>query len=260
MSDSSGTIKLFLVDESMLAYAGLAAILSSQPDIEIVGRAGTALSTTEPFPDAATDVVVVSALSRSVDISGAIRRISHAHEHGAARIMLLASDVGDPVYLEAARLGVGGIIRSTDEPQVFLAAIRVIASGYSVVPMSRVAISPEPARPAALPSPLRSRPQPVLLPSVSPASAAPSASSTSATSSASSAEWAALLGTLTRREREVLHWLARGLKNGEIAAKLVLSESTVKSHVQNVLMKLGLRNRASAVAFYYERISPGDEP
>lgn len=257
---SSGSIKLFLIDESTLTRAGLAAILGNQADMEITGYAKTERSALESFMNTPADVIVINALARTINVLNVIRQISHLHEDGASRILLLTSEVGDAAAQDAEKLGVGAIIPSGEEPQVLLAAIRVVANGYSV--MATAGAAARSARALREPSgPPGTLPGPVGRAGSPPASGSGTAAGGAGPTSASGLRMqSAALELLTQREREVLQLVAKGLKNAEIAAELVLSESTVKSHVQNVLTKLGLRNRASAVAVSYELgIVPGGE-
>lgn len=234
-------IKIFLIDESTLTGAGLTAIVSGQDDIEIAGHAKTE-SALESFMDIPADVIMINGLSRTINTSNVIRRIARLHEDGAGRILVLASDVGDPTFREAERLGVGAIIPSREEAPILLAAIRVVANGYSVMTTAGSASRSRRSGPEPVPEAGAAEGADVV--HATEGSSGPPDMTPTTTNSA--------VDLLTQRERQVLQLLARGLTNAEIAAEFTLSESTVKSHVQNVLTKLGLRNRASAVAISYE--------
>jgi len=138
----------------------------------------------------------------------------------AVRVLLLAADVGDPVAAAALRAGAHGLLPADVAAQTLAAAVRAVAGGAAV-----------------LAAPLLGQ---LLDPSGSPAEPHPH-------------------GPLTDREREVLVHLARGRTNAEIAIRLRVSETTVKTHVGHVLTKLGLRDRVQAVVFAYESglIRPG---
>lgn len=212
-------IRLFLIDESTLTYVGLDAILSHQADIRIVGHAQSVNSALDTYGRISADVVLVNTLPKSVNIAEVTQRISCLCEDDATRILLLAGDSISPDFLNGKESRVGGIILASEDPAILLAAIKMVSRGYSVSSHS-------------LFSDFRIRPTERDRRNFDLNSEA--------------------VDMLTRREYEVLQLLAKGLKNAEIAAELVLSESTIKSHVQNVLSKLGLRNRASAVAISYE--------
>jgi DNA-binding NarL/FixJ family response regulator len=203
------SIKVFLVDESTLAHAGITHILESHQDIELVGCTGGESAELEFCLDSSADVVVINPQVRSDDVPELIRRVARLHDSGFSRVLLLANDVRDSAYAEALRSGIGGIVFTHEPAQVLVSALRVVASGYAVsMPAMRTPVGNTPQKNS--------------------------------------------LDLLTLRERQVLILIARGLKNSDIALKLVLSESTVKTHVQNILVKLGINNRSSAVAIAYE--------
>jgi DNA-binding NarL/FixJ family response regulator len=214
-------LRVFLVDDSTLVHAGLQHILAGQPDIELSGYAGDSATALQSCADATLDVMIISSLCRSIDVLQVIQRRAGLHKSGAGQVLLLAHDIGDAVCVGAERLGVGGIVLTSESPVILLAALRVVSRGYAVsAPGHR-----------------------------SPRGDHEESAARTARDPALSRE---LLDRLTSREREVLTIMARGLKNCEIAEELLVSESTVKTHVQNLLTKLGLRNRASAVAVAYE--------
>lgn len=210
--------RILLIDDSTLAQAGLRHILSGHPDIELVGCAHDDAEALDACADPTLNVVIISSLCRSIDVLHLIRRMALLHRGGADRVLLLAHDIDDPVCADAETVGVGGVVRTSEPSTFLLAAVRVVARGYGVSSPHRRGPRHGPRVPAP------------------PAPAAP---------------WEAL-DRLTSREYEVLTIMARGLKNCEIANELLVSENTVKTHVQNVLTKLGLRNRASAIAAAYE--------
>lgn len=207
-------LRIFLIDDSSLVQAGLAHVLRSYPDLTLVGAARDSPAALEAALDSSLDVIVVNTACRSIDVVGLMHRAVHYSGNAVARMLLLSNDATDPVHAEADKLGAGGVVLAWEEPAFLVSAIRLVCAGYRIgVPDQN-----EPDR-----TPPRKQP---------------------ARHSA--------LDLLTLRERQVLQLLARGMKNAEIAGELVVSESTVKTHVQNLLIKLGLRNRASAVAVAYE--------
>jgi DNA-binding NarL/FixJ family response regulator len=138
----------------------------------------------------------------------------------SVRVLLLAADVSDPVAAAALRAGAHGLLPSDVPAPTLVAAVRAVAGGAAVLAASVLGQLLDPVG-----SPAEAQPQ----------------------------------GSLTDREREVLVHLARGRSNAEIAARLRVSETTVKTHVGHVLTKLGLRDRVQAVVFAYESglIRPG---
>jgi DNA-binding NarL/FixJ family response regulator len=160
------------------------------------------------------------------DIDGleATRRILAEEDHDTAVLMLTTFDLNEYVY-DALRAGASGFLLKDVVPEDLIAAVRVVAGGDAL-------IAPTVTK-RLIEHFVRTAP-----PSTPPAE----------------------LGDLTPREVEVLTLIARGLSNGELAADLVLSEATVKTHVKHVLAKLGVRDRVQAVVFAYEAglVTPGD--
>ncbi|MGW7576463.1 LuxR C-terminal-related transcriptional regulator [Streptomyces sp. NPDC054765] len=213
-AENPGTLRIFLIDDSSLVHAGLVHIFRNLPDLSLVGGARDSGAALEACLDTSLDALVVNASCRSIDVAHLVRRAAHYSESGASRMLLLTNDVDDPICLEAEKLGAGGAVLTWEAPGHLVSALRLVARGYRI-------------RPPGCDTSRRAAP-------------------TGGTVRHEAFE------LLTLRERQVLQLMARGMKNVEIAAELVVSESTVKTHVQNVLVKLGLRNRASAVAAAYE--------
>ncbi|MEU3861716.1 response regulator transcription factor [Streptomyces sp. NPDC028722] len=207
-------LRIFLIDDSSLVHAGLVDVLRAYPDLTLIGSARDSATALEATLDSSLDVLVINTACRSIDVVHLMHRAAHYAGAGVSRMLLLSNDANNPIHAEAEKLGAGGLVLAWEEPAFLVSAIRLVSGGY------RIGV-PEQGEPDRAPS------------------RRPSVHHTA-------------LDLLTLRERQVLKLLARGLKNAEIAGELVVSESTVKTHVQNVLMKLGLRNRASAVAVAYE--------
>ncbi|GHH83682.1 LuxR C-terminal-related transcriptional regulator [Streptomyces capitiformicae] len=207
-------LRIFLIDDSSLVHAGLAHVLREYPDLTLVGSARDSPAALEATLDSSLDVLVINTACRSIDVVNLMHRAAHYSGAGVSRMLLLTNDANNPVHAEADKLGAGGVVLAWEEPQFLVSAIRLVSGGY------RIGV-PDQGEPDRTPS----RRQSVRH---------------------------TALDLLTLRERQVLKLLARGMKNAEIAGELVVSESTVKTHVQNLLIKLGLRNRASAVAVAYE--------
>ncbi|MCX2926912.1 response regulator transcription factor [Streptomyces sp. NEAU-W12] len=207
-------LRIFLIDDSSLVHAGLIHVLREYPDLTLVGSARDSPTALEAMLDSSLDVLVINTACRSIDVVNLMHRVVHYSGAGVSRMLLLTNDANTPLHAEAEKLGAGGVVLAWEEPEFLVSAIRLVSGGY------RIGI-PERAEPDRTP---------------------PRRQSVRHTA----------LDLLTLRERQVLKLLARGMKNAEIAGELVVSESTVKTHVQNLLIKLGLRNRASAVAVAYE--------
>ncbi|MFI8964968.1 response regulator [Streptomyces sp. NPDC053493] len=232
------TIRVIIVDDQAMVRAGFAALLSAQPDIDVVGEAPDGRQGVEVARATHPDVVLMDVRMPEMDGLAAAREILDASSatrrpdpsSGAVRgpkvLMLTTFDVDDYVY-EALRAGASGFLLKDAPPADLIAAVRVVAAGEAL-----------------------------LAPSVTRRLIADFAASRPAPR----ADRAALrLNGLTPRETEVLELIARGLSNQEIAGHLVLAEQTVKTHIGRVLAKLDLRDRAQAVIFAYESglVTPG---
>lgn len=164
-------------------------------------------------------VVLADAQSPGLDVVGLVTALAARHGDSMPAVLLTAQGP-DGTAREALRAGAKGVVLSSATPEQLVSAVHMVAAGYAVhvAPSPRHGAGSEELWPRPVPRPL---PDP----------------------------HGARADLLTRREREVLHLLARGLSNAEMAAELVVSESTVKSHVQNLLDKLHLRNRVHAVIY-----------
>jgi DNA-binding NarL/FixJ family response regulator len=214
-------IRVLLADDQGLVRAGFRMLLKAEPDLEIVGEARDGREAIDGARRLRPDVVLMDVRMPNVDGIEATRRI--ATGAGAPRVLVLTTfDLDDVVY-EALRAGASGFLLKDAPEDQLLAAIRVVAVGGSL-----------------------------FAPSVTRRLIATFASRSTTGAPAS-------LGELTPRELEVLHLLARGRSNAEIAAELVISEHTTKTHVARVLAKLDLRDRVQAVVLAYEcgLVQPG---
>jgi DNA-binding NarL/FixJ family response regulator len=214
-------IRVLLADDQGLVRAGFRMILRAEPDIEVVGEAGDGEEAVARARETSPDVVLMDIRMPGVDGVEATRRIAQA---GGPRVLVLTTfDLDEYVY-EALRAGASGFLLKDVPEEQLVAAIRVVAAGGSLfAPTVTRRLIEEFARRARTPEP------------------------------------PAALEELTPRELEVLRLVARGLSNAEIAAELVVSEHTTKTHVASVLSKLGLRNRVQAVVLAYETglVTPG---
>jgi len=223
------TIRVLLADDQPLMRTGFRLILEAEPDIAVVGEAGDGERALESARTLLPDVVLMDVRMPGTDGIEATRRITAAADPDAphaTRILVLTTFDLDEYIVEALRAGASGFLLKDVPPDDLVGAIRVVAAGEAIV----------------APSVTRR-----LLDRF--AAQLPSTADTPAPG----------VDTLTEREREVLRLLARGLSNAEIAADLVVSETTVKTHVGNVLTKLRLRDRVQAVVFAYEKglVHPG---
>ncbi|MFB4305930.1 response regulator [Actinomadura sp. GTD37] len=209
------TIRVVVADDQELVRAGFAMILSAQPDIEVVAEAGDGFEAVGAVRAHEPDVVLLDIRMPGMDGIEAARIV--CAETGCRVVMLTTFGQDDHVF-EALRAGASGFLLKDVRRDDLVHAVRMVAAGDSLLAPSvtRTLI-------AAFTSGAAVRPP-----------------------------QAGRLDALTARERETLRLLAQGLTNGEIAAALVVSEHTVKTHVSNVLTKLGLRDRAQAVIAAYE--------
>ena len=213
---------VLLVDDEPLVRAGLRTILEAEPDLTVVGEAADGREALEAVASLKPDVVVMDVRMPEVDGIEATRRL-HALDDPARVIVLTTFDHDEYVY-EALRAGASGFLLKTAAPRQLVSAIRDVVAGDTLL---------APTITRRLIEDFISRGPPPGTPSRH--------------------------DDLTPREREVMALVARGLSNGEIAARLFLSEATVKTHVVRILRKLGLRDRTQVVVFAYESglVSPG---
>ncbi|MFL5841407.1 MAG: response regulator [Thermoleophilaceae bacterium] len=210
-------IRVLLADDQAMVRAGFRMILNAEPDLEVVGEAGGGGGAVTNARALAPDVILMDI--RMPDMNGieATRRIVTSEE--SPRVLVLTTfDLDEYVY-EALRAGASGFLLKDAPEDQLLAAIRVVAAGGSLFAPSVTRRLIQRFAEAHVPGPSEAAPE---------------------------------LAELTDREREVLRLVARGLSNGEIAAELVVSEHTAKSHVSSILRKLGLRDRVQAVVLAYE--------
>jgi DNA-binding NarL/FixJ family response regulator len=214
-------IRVMLVDDQALLRTGFRMVLDAQPDMEVVAEAGDGEEALRLLPEARADVVLMDVRMPRMDGVEATRRV--CAEPDAPKVLILTTFDLDEYAFSALRAGASGFMLKDVPPGDLLAAIRAVRSGDAVV-------APSTTRR------LLDRFAPML-------PGAPDERS-----SAREEE----LARLTTREREVMVLVAQGLSNGEIAARLVLSEATVKTHVGRILTKLGLRDRVQVVVLAYE--------
>lgn len=213
---------VLLVDDQSLIRMGLRLVIDSEPDLEVVGEASDGAVALDQVAALAPDVVLMDIRMPGVDGIAATRRV--VAEHPGTRVLVLTTFDVDEYAFAALRAGASGFLLKSARPEELADAIRTIASGESVV-------APRVVR----------RMLDLFAPHL------PSGADAADTSDVDPR-----LAVLTPRELDVLRAVAEGLSNAEIAEQLVLSTTTVKTHVGNMLAKLGLRDRVQAVIVAYE--------
>ncbi|AXK35722.1 DNA-binding response regulator [Streptomyces armeniacus] len=216
------SIRVMLVDDQALLRTGFRMVLAAQPDMEVVAEAGDGLEALDILRAKTVDVVLMDVRMPNLDGVEATRRICEGGEGGPGqpKVLILTTFDLDEYAFTALKAGASGFMLKDVPPSELLTAIRAVHSGDAVVAPSttrRLIDRFSTVLPATNPEPLSHG-----------------------------------LERLTEREREVLTFVAQGLSNGEIAAQLVLSEATVKTHVGRILTKLELRDRVQAVVLAYE--------
>ena len=214
------TTRVLLVDDQELMRLGFRMVIDSQTDLEVVGEVANGRQALAAVQRLHPDVLLMDVRMPEMDGVEATRRIVDAGS--SARVIILTTfDLDEYVYA-ALRAGASGFLLKDAQPADLLSAIRAVAAGDAVV------------------APSVTRRLLTTYAHLLPASGTPGSHQQS------------LLEQLTAREYEVLLLVARSLSNAEIAAELVLSEATVKSHVGRILAKLDLRDRVQIVVFAYE--------
>lgn len=210
-------MRIVIADDDPLVRMGLRAIVGSEADWEVVGEAGDGAVAVEVVERERPDIVLMDVRMPGVDGLEATRRIVCAED--SPKVLVLTTFEVDEYVFEAMRAGASGFVLKRVPPKELIEAVRIVASGESL-----------------------------LFPS-----------STRAVIERFAVGDARSLPELTERELEVLRQLARGRSNQEIATDFFVSLETVKSHVASILMKLGVRDRTQAVIVAYESgfVTPG---
>ena len=215
--------RVLVVDDQALVRGGFAMILAAEPNISVVGEAVDGVEAVRAVAEHTPDVVLMDVRMPRMNGIEATRRITAA---GRARVLVLTTfDLDEYVY-DAVVAGASGFLLKDVRPRDLAHAVRTVAAGDNLVAptVTRRLLAEFVRRPPA-------------------------------------GRRAERLGALTERELEVLGLIARGWSNAETAAHLVLSETTVKTHVTRILAKLGVRDRVQAVVVAYETglVVPGSE-
>ncbi|WP_148572866.1 response regulator [Nocardioides caldifontis] len=216
------TVRVVVADDQQLIRAGFVRLLEPEPDVEVVGEAADGRAAVELCRTARPDVVLMDIRMPVLDGIAATREVTAST---GARVVVLTTYDRDEYVFSALEAGASGFLLKDAPPEELVRAIHVVAAGESLL---------APAVTTRLVGEL-------------------------VAARARHRDAERQLARLTPREREVLPLLARGLSNAEIAARLHLGETTVKTHVAAVLDKLGVRDRVQAVVFAYEAgiVTPG---
>jgi DNA-binding NarL/FixJ family response regulator len=220
------SIRVLLVDDEHMVREGFRMILETQPDIQVVGEADNGRSAIDAALRLTPDVVLMDIRMRGMDGLEAARAILSGTPHPSKVVMLTTFDFDEYVY-DALKAGASAFLLKDSPPEQLAAAVRVVARGDALL---------HPAITRRLIADFARRPTPRQGPPPE-------------------------LHDLTERELDVMRQVARGLTNGEIAAKLHLGEATIKSHVAHILAKLMLRDRTQTVVMAYETglVEPGQD-
>jgi DNA-binding NarL/FixJ family response regulator len=212
------SVRVLIADDQALVRAGFKMILDAEDDLDVVGEATDGLEAVQLAQQLTPDVVLMDIRMPQLDGIEATRRVVALDAATPVRVLMLTTfDLNEYVY-EALRAGASGFLLKDVPPEQLAAGIRVVAQGDALLAPS---ITKRLIQEFASAAPVSTTPPKGF-------------------------------DELTARELEVFKLIARGLSNAEIAAELIVSETTVKTHVARVLMKLGLRDRVQAVVLAYE--------
>jgi DNA-binding NarL/FixJ family response regulator len=210
-------IEIVLADDQALVRGGFRALLDAESDIRVVGEASDGLEAVAVTRATKPDVVLMDIRMPELDGLAATRQLAADPRLSEVRIVILTTFELDEYVFEALRSGASGFLVKDTEPVDLLAAVRLVASGEALLsPSVTRRVIEEFASRAKEPPPIDE------------------------------------LEQLTEREREIMALVAGGLSNDEIAAELVVSPATAKTHVSRAMVKLGARDRAQLVVFAYE--------
>ncbi len=211
-------IRVAVVDDQALVRMGLRALIETEPDTELVGEAADGLAGMELIRASVPDVVLMDIRMPALDGLGALRQITSDPALTCVRVIMLTTFELDEYVFEALAAGASGFVLKDGDPSELLTAVRVVSDGGSLLSptVTRRVIEQFAGSPSR-----RTAPHPGI-------------------------------ADLTEREREIVAWVATGRSNDEIAAALVLSPATVRTHVSRSMLKLRARDRAQLVVFAIE--------
>ena len=220
------TISVVIADDQAMVRAGLRSLLADEIDIDVVALAADGRSAITAVHEHQPDVVLMDIRMPEQDGIAATRQL--VSEGSPSRVLILTTFDLDEYVFNALRAGASGFLLKDSTAEQLIAAIRTVAAGDTLLDpaVTRRVVD---AFTTSTRSRQRDPPE---------------------------------LSRLTKREIEVLRLIARGLSNTEIARALIVSDATAKTHVSNVLTKLGLRDRVQGVVYPFENglVQPGDEP
>jgi DNA-binding NarL/FixJ family response regulator len=209
-------IRVVLADDQELVRKGFRVLLEAEPDIDVVGEAADGREAVAQVARHRPAIALMDIQMPGMDGLEATRQILDAPGN-VTRVLILTTFERDDYIFDALRLGASGFLLKTSPPEELISAITVVAGGAAL-------LSPSVTRRVIA---RFTRHAPPLRPPET-------------------------LARLTEREHDVLRLLAQGMSNAEIGQALFVSEATVKTHMSNLLAKLGLRDRVQAVIFAYE--------
>jgi DNA-binding NarL/FixJ family response regulator len=215
MTSPAPAIRVAVVDDQALVRMGLRTLIAGEDDLRLVAEAADGHEALAILRRTTPDVVLMDIRMPGLDGLATLRAITADPTLTAVRVIMLTTFELDEYVFEALRSGASGFLLKDAEPDELLRAVRVVADGGSL-------LSPSVTRrvieqfAGITPTPTTHRPE---------------------------------LGRLTDREREIVAWVATGCSNDEIAAELVVSPATVRTHVSRAMLKLGARDRAQLVVF-----------
>jgi DNA-binding NarL/FixJ family response regulator len=212
------TTRVLIADDQDLIRLGLRTLVESEADLTVVGEAADGLAAVATARRERPDVVLMDVRMPGIDGIEATRRIVATPELSGTRVIVLTTFELDEYVFDALRHGASGFLIKDTKPAELLRAIRLVAGGEALLSPSvtRRVVREFATRPSRV---LRPHPQ---------------------------------LSALTEREREIVGLVGEGLSNDEIAARLVLSPATARTHVSRSMVKLGARDRAQLVVFAYQ--------
>jgi DNA-binding NarL/FixJ family response regulator len=213
----SPSIRVLIADDQQLVRTGLRMILDAEPDVDVVGEATNGREAVAMARELGPDVVLMDIRMPELDGIEATRRVVQHDAEASTRVLMLTTfDLDEYVY-DALRAGASGFLLKDAPANQLAAGVRMVAAGDALLAPSitRRLIEEFAASPPAAPVPPG-------------------------------------LDELTPREREVFRLVAQGKSNADIAAELIIGETTVKTHVTRIMMKLGVHDRVQAVVLAYE--------
>jgi len=223
----AATVRVLLCDDQPLIRSGIRALLDAEDDVTVVGEAADGEQAANLARELLPDVVLMDVQMPVLDGIEATRRIAGDAALASVRIVMLTNYGLDEYVFAALRAGASGFLVKDTEPEEVLQALRVVTAGEALLSpgVTRTLIAEYVARPAVAPL-------------------------------------GRDLDRLTDREREVVALVGQGLSNDEIAAHMVISPATAKTHVSRAMAKAGARDRAQLVVFAYESrlVAPRHEP